>query len=46
MKAPLAAQIVSAYHWAFGGLALLLLLGAACAGRMPVIAFDAAQELK
>jgi len=36
-----AAQIVSAYHWAFGGLALLMLLGAAIASRMPVIALDA-----
>ena len=45
VKAPLAhspqaaAQIVNAYHWAFGGVALLLMLGAAFAGRMPVIAF-------
>jgi MFS family permease len=38
-----AAQIVTAYHWAFGGLALLLLLGAAIAARMPVIALDAAR---
>jgi len=37
-----AAQIVSAYHWAFGGPALLLLLGAAIAARMPIIALDAA----
>jgi len=48
MKMPLArsaqaaARIVSAYHWAFGDLALLLLLGAALARRMPVIALDAA----
>jgi MFS family permease len=41
-SAPTAAQIVSAYHWAFGGLALLLLLGAAVAGRMPVIGLGAA----
>jgi MFS family permease len=40
---PTAAQIVTAYHWAFGGLALLLLLGAAIAARMPVIALDAAR---
>jgi len=40
---PTAAQIVSAYHWAFGGLALLLLLGAAIAARMPVIVLAAAR---
>jgi hypothetical protein len=40
---PTAAHIVTAYHWAFGGLALLLLLAAAIAARMPVIALDVAK---